>query len=237
MKYDGIFFDSGGTIFSFAAARGDDPTSRDVAAQAPARAAAALRWLGHEVEDDAVAQHLRDLKTAPQTRRPDHTQEKLVEALFTRLELAPRADEIVYVTGVYSGPRYRSWLFPEVAEVLQRLRETGLFIGLIANTDVPGWVMDRNFRGVGLLPFFPLRVYSGDEGVQKPDPRIFALAATRAGLDGKRLVYMGDRVDKDIAGARAAGWDSILFRSSEQSSQGLADYEIDAWNQLEAVLA
>jgi len=238
MQYDGIFFDSGGTIFSFGTGtESTDPDSRQVAAQAPERAATALRWLGHAVEDDQIAQCLKDLKSLPQTLGPAYTEERLMGALFERLGLPPRADEVVYVTGVYSGPRYRSWLFPGIADVLKELQVTGIAMGLIANTGVPGWVMDRNFRGVGLLQYFPVRIYSGDEGVEKPDPRIFELAAQRAGLSGRRLIYMGDRVDKDVAGARAAGWSSILFRSAMDSSEGAADFEIDAWNELKAIVA
>ena len=233
MKYDGIFFDSGGTIFAFKSDPGcPDPGGGEVQAQGSERAATALRWLGHQVEDAQVAQHLADLKSRSREMGPAYTQEDLMIALFERLDLAPRADEVVYVTGVYSGPRYRSWLFAGVGEALEELRTLGVPMGLIANTDVPGWVMDRNFRGVGLLHYFPVRLYSGDAGIEKPDPRIFELAAERAGLSGRRLIYMGDRVDKDIAGARAAGWSSILFHSAVDDSGGEADYEIDSWSEL-----
>ena len=167
---------------------------------------------------------------------PAYTEEDLVSALFERLQLEPRRDEVIYVTGVFSGPRFRSWLFPEVANTLQKLADTGIFIGLIANTSVPGWVMDRHFHGVDLLRFLSVRIYSGDEGVEKPDPAIFRLAEERSGLVGKRLIYMGDRVDKDMAGAEAAGWSSILFRSVTDSSEGRADYEIDSWIELPSLL-
>lgn len=79
--------------------------------------------------DDLVAQQLADLKSLPQTLGPFYTEERVVEALFARLGLEPRADEIVYVTGVFSGPHYRSWLFPGVAEVLAELHAAGLPLG------------------------------------------------------------------------------------------------------------
>jgi HAD superfamily hydrolase (TIGR01549 family) len=237
MKYDGIFFDSGGTLFSFKSTEaGPDPGVGQVSAQGPERAATALRWLGHQVEDGEVAQHLAELAALLRTMGPAYTQEDLMRTLFERLGKTPRADEVVYVTGVYSGPRYRSWLFPGVGEVLEELHALGIPMGLIANTDVPGWVMDRNFRGVGLFHYFPVRLYSGDEGIEKPDPRIFELAAERANLSGRRLIYMGDRVDKDVAGASAAGWSSILFRSALENSGGAADFEIDSWSELKAIL-
>lgn len=233
MKYDGVFFDSGGTIYDAGPPPGSsDPHSSQVNAEAPMRAASALRWLGHQVEDDEIDAHLRALASRPERQGPAYTQEDTVAALFERLGLESRLDEIVYVTGVYSGPRYRSWLFPDVAETLAELKALGLPMGLIANTHVPGWVMDRNFRGVDLLRYFAVRVYSGDEGVEKPDPRIFGLAAERAGLANGKLLYMGDRPEKDMAGARAAGWSSVLFRSAVASSDGAADYEIDSWREL-----
>jgi len=233
MSFDGIFFDSGGTIYDEGPPPGcSDPHSSQVNAGAPARAAAALRSLGHRVNEDEVDAHLRALASLPERARPAYTQEDTVAALYERLGLEPRRDEVVYVTGVYSGPRYRSWLFPHVAEVLAALEATGIPMGLIANTGVPGWVMDRNFRGVGLLEYFSVRVYSGDEGMEKPDPRIFDLAAKRAGLTNGKLLYMGDRPEKDMAGARAAGWSSVLFRSAVASSEGAADFEIDSWRDL-----
>lgn len=236
MKYDGIFFDSGNTIYGFDGDTATDPGSGEVSAGGPLRAATALRWLGHEVEDHLVAEHLAALKDLGRHAAPGYTEESLITALFEGLGLEPRRDEIVYVTGVYSGPRYRSWLYPGVAQTLQQLAATGIFIGLIANTHVPGWVMDRNFRGVGLLGFLSVRIYSGDEGVAKPDPAIFRLAEQRSGMGGKRLVYMGDRVDADVTGAEAAGWSSILFRSVAATSDGRADFEIDSWSELPGLL-
>jgi hypothetical protein len=144
MKFDGIFFDSGNTIYGFGQQQGDAPTSGEVAA-------AALRWLSHEVTDDDVASLVAKLAQQGRQVGPTWTEETLITGLFEHLGLAARRDEIVYVTGVFSGPRYSSWLYPGIAETLGELSRLGLFIGLIANTSVPGWVMDRNFRGVGLL--------------------------------------------------------------------------------------
>jgi len=242
-SYDGIFFDSGGTIFgakpsgpkpSGPKPSGGAPSPGQVGAQAPERLAAALKWLGHAVSEAEVRQQLETERSQP--RPAAYTEENRVRAVFEGLGLAAGDDEIVYATGVYSGPRYRSWVFPGAAAAMGQLAEAGLAMGLIANTHVPGWVMDRHFRGIGLLHHLPVRVYSGDEGVAKPDPGIFHLAAERAGLEGKRLAYMGDRVDKDVAGAAAAGWTSILFRSALDTSDGAADFEIDAWDELPAIL-
>ena len=89
-----------------------------------------------------------------------------------------------------------------------------------------------------LNPFSPLHTQKGfgDEGVEKPDPQIFRIAEERSQMDDKRLIYMGDRVDKDISGAQGAGWDSILFRSVQSTSDDQATFEIDHWSELPALL-
>lgn len=236
MAYDGIFFDSGGTIYGFAGNASGDPSHADIWANMATRAHAALGWLGISATLEEISAHIQQLHAESRTAPTGYTEETLVHSLFERLGAPPRRDHVVYMTGVVSGPRFHSWLFPGVAETLQRLTDAGLYVGIIANTHVPGWVMDRNFRGVELLQYFAHRVYSGDEGVEKPDPQIFRIAEERAQMGGRRLIYMGDRVDKDIAGAQAAGWDSILFRSVLSTSDGQATFEIDHWSELTDLL-
>ena len=46
---------------------------------------------------------------------------------------------------------------------------------------------------------------SGDEGIHKPDPRLFRLAAARLGLPCESCLYVGDHPVNDIAGALSAG--------------------------------
>lgn len=53
-------------------------------------------------------------------------------------------------------------------------------------------------------------VVSGTEGVAKPDPRIFELAVTRAGLLPEALVFIDDRAD-NVEAAIAGGLDGIRF--------------------------
>ena len=162
--------------------------------------------------------------------------EKLIQALYHALGLPERPEEVLCVTDAFAGPRYRSWLFPNIHDTLDQIRDAGIYVGLIANTGWPGWLMDRALRGVGLLDYFGIRIYSGDEGIAKPDPEIFYLAARRAGAGGKRLLYMGDKLEYDIEGAKAAGWNAALFRSSAKTSAGKADFELDAWHELPELL-
>jgi 2-haloacid dehalogenase len=53
-------------------------------------------------------------------------------------------------------------------------------------------------------------IVSGTEGVAKPDPRVYAIVAERAGLPLDRLVFVDDRAG-NVTAAAAVGMDGIVF--------------------------
>ena len=56
-----------------------------------------------------------------------------------------------------------------------------------------------------------LVVISEEEGVEKPDPRIFRNALERTGSRAEESLYVGDIYHIDVIGARAAGMDVVLL--------------------------
>jgi putative hydrolase of the HAD superfamily len=65
-------------------------------------------------------------------------------------------------------------------------------------------------RELGILDFFPLRMYSYEFKIRKPDRRIFQIAAERIGEPPERIAFVGDRVDKDVRPALSWGMTAIL---------------------------
>jgi putative hydrolase of the HAD superfamily len=55
-------------------------------------------------------------------------------------------------------------------------------------------------------------VISAEHGAAKPDPSIFARALAVAGVSASKAVHVGDSVDVDVEGARAAGIEPVLLR-------------------------
>lgn len=64
----------------------------------------------------------------------------------------------------------------------------------------------------GLSQYLSLIVASAEEGVEKPDLRIFERALERAGCPPEAAVMIGDRLDNDIAPAKRAGLRTIWIR-------------------------
>ncbi len=94
------------------------------------------------------------------------------------------------------------------AETLEALRGRGYRLGVISNAD--GRV-EKALDAAGLLPHLEIVIDSGLVGIDKPDPRIFHLAAERLGVQPAESVYVGDIYEIDVLGARAAGMRPILI--------------------------
>jgi putative hydrolase of the HAD superfamily len=69
----------------------------------------------------------------------------------------------------------------------------------------------RKLARVGLGHFFELVVDSAEEGMEKPDPRLFRCALERLGARAEETAYVGDIFRVDVLGARAAGLFAILI--------------------------
>ncbi|WP_141012549.1 HAD family hydrolase [Nocardioides sambongensis] len=65
-------------------------------------------------------------------------------------------------------------------------------------------------------------VVSGEEGITKPDPRIYRLAAQRAGLTPDSLVFLDD-VEHNVEGARAVGMAGVRFTDAGSARRALRD--------------
>lgn len=114
-------------------------------------------------------------------------------------------------------------LEPRTAAVLRVLRRRGLKLGIVSNTFVPGEVLDRHLAALGLLRFFPMRVYSCDAGYRKPHGAIFAAAAERLGVAAERVVFVGDTYDADVTGAMRAGMVPVWKRHAMNAGQANRD--------------
>jgi putative hydrolase of the HAD superfamily len=64
---------------------------------------------------------------------------------------------------------------------------------------------------LNLAHYFELIVDSHEEGVEKPDPRLFRVALDRMGVAPAQAAYVGDLYHVDVAGAHAAGLRPFLL--------------------------
>ena len=97
---------------------------------------------------------------------------------------------------------------PDAAQALDDVRRAGLRAAVISNSN--GSVRSI-LESLGLGGHLDFVVDSGEEGVEKPDPRIFERALARARVAPGEAVYIGDLYSIDVRGALAAGLRAVLL--------------------------
>jgi len=98
----------------------------------------------------------------------------------------------------------------ETLAAVRAVREPPLRLGILSNTFVNAYSLEKHLKQLGLLDFFTVRMYSYEFDFRKPDLRIFKIAAERLGEAFENILYVGDRIDKDIEPALQIGFKPVL---------------------------
>jgi len=72
----------------------------------------------------------------------------------------------------------------------------------------------------GFADMCDLIIYSHEEGLRKPDRRIFELACERLGVQPVEMAFL-DNVEESVAAARELGIHAILFEETAQAIAGI----------------
>jgi putative hydrolase of the HAD superfamily len=230
MRYAAVFFDAGETLVH------PHPTFPDLFAEI-------LRREGHDVAPQLVRERahvvfdrFRSAAEANElwTTSPERSRRFWHEVYAIFLRELGVADANGLIDVVYAEftdlSNYR--LFDDVLAALERLRGAGLVLGVVSNFEA--W-LERLLDELGVAPYFSVQVISGVEGMEKPDPRIFELAMSRAGVAPEDSVYVGDNPEFDVDPALALGMFPVLI-DRRQRFPGAPGTRIVSMDELPSVL-
>jgi HAD superfamily hydrolase (TIGR01509 family) len=203
--YRAILFDAGNTLVFL-----------DYARMAQGVGAA----LGIPLTGEGLARHnaaaVRAMELASGNDR--HRAAAYLEALFLLSGVPPESLEQVRdcLGRMHSEQHLWSLVAERSAESLARLRQAGLKLGVVSNSD--GRV-EQALQAAGLRQYFDVVIDSALVGVEKPDPRIFHAALDALKVAPEEALYVGDLYEIDVLGARAAGLDAVLLGKPEQMTE------------------
>jgi HAD superfamily hydrolase (TIGR01509 family) len=95
-----------------------------------------------------------------------------------------------------------------VRPALAALRARELTLVVVSNAN---GTLRAHVDRMDLGACFACVIDSSDVGVEKPDPRIFEIALSRAGAARETTIHVGDLYHVDVVGARAAGLRAVLL--------------------------
>lgn len=130
-------------------------------------------------------------------------------------------------------------ILPESREVILELFRRGYRLGLVSNTtssvEIPALLKELEITGC-----FETVILSTVVGKRKPNPSILLEAIRRMGIAPERCAYVGDRIERDVAAARQAGFSkAIILRDPQEPGVGgrnganlVSDHVMDSLREL-----
>lgn len=118
---------------------------------------------------------------------------------------------------IFETPSSTFKLFDDVVQCLEFVKGAGIPMAVISNWDLS---LDKCMMAHGIFDYFDKVWASLVFGVEKPDPRFFAHAYNSFATRPEDCIHIGDLVEDDYDGARAAGMNAVLLdRSSGAPSR------------------
>jgi HAD superfamily hydrolase (TIGR01509 family) len=126
----------------------------------------------------------------------------------------------------------RTKSMPGAREALDACHRLGIPMAVVSNTSFSEPVIRYELERYGLTEHLEFVLVSSDYTVRKPNVLLLDVAAARLGVPPADIWLVGDRLDTDVAGARAAGMTAVWFNpvGRQHPSPG-PDLTVADWNE------
>lgn len=134
-----------------------------------------------------------------------------MKAFYNHFNVTLSDIEVEKVFYVYLSSYERNWLlYDDVLDILNSLNDRRL--GIISNGALQQQA--NKLKKTELDDYFEILVTSQEIGIAKPNKDIFLHACTKAEVNIKDCIYIGDRWETDALGSREAGMKAIWLDRS-----------------------
>ncbi len=160
-----------------------------------------------------IWEHARELDPDSERDLGPEQHRRVFDSLVARLEvISPLLGDALYRTMFEV-----TVLYAETLPVLDALRAAGIRVAILSNVGIDSRPMlDR----LGLRGHYDVLVLSSDEGMVKPDPRIFLRTVELLGVPPEETLMVGDSVEDD-GGAAHVGMRTLILPHAPGPTHGL----------------
>lgn len=130
------------------------------------------------------------------------------------------------------GFHHRWELFPDAQATLKGLKSLGLKVGVVSNWDSR---LIELCSGIGVTEYLDFIMCSAIVRKIKPQPEIFQMALSRAGVNSEEALHVGDHYYADILGARSIGITPILIHRATNTVKADCDVISDLRSVLDMI--
>ena len=131
--------------------------------------------------------------------------------------LGSRGDLIASVYSFFAAGSSRS-VMPGALETCRGLRDQGLLVIAASNNDAR---TRQVLNDLGFGSVLSLVVTAGDLSWKKPSPRFFEAISQQIAISPDKMLHVGNCARLDVAAAREAGLNALLFEPGKPASEGV----------------
>jgi HAD superfamily hydrolase (TIGR01509 family) len=122
---------------------------------------------------------------------------------------------------------------PGAREALEQCHRLNIPVAVVSNTCFSEPVIRHELARHGLAEHLAFVIVSAEYSIRKPHVLLFETAAARLGVPAEDIWFMGDRLDTDVAGARAAGMTAVWFNPNGRPASDVEpDLVVADWIEL-----
>lgn len=120
-------------------------------------------------------------------------------------------------------------LHPQILPMLTRLKEQGILIGLISNCFSEE---AKVIRDSILFPYFDAVYLSYEQGIAKPDLKIYQRCMDELGVNAAECIYVGDGKSQELEAAETLGMTAIQAVWYLKNMTGESEWKKEEYIQL-----
>jgi len=98
----------------------------------------------------------------------------------------------------------------DIKETLSKLKSMGLKLGILSNTFINDTALEKHLAQYSIVDMFDVRLYSYQFPFRKPKKQIFIEAANSIGVPVENIMFVGDKISKDIKPTLKLGMTAVL---------------------------
>lgn len=186
----------------------------------------AMIKLGLKIEREKAIKILNDIVKEYGSNSSNHynyfiRRLNLIEEDMDNIPLSNQYKYIAAAVMAYHKEKVNSIrLYDDVQNCLERLNDNRIKTAIISD-GIPIKQYEKILR-LNLDKLIDFIVISDEIGVKKPNPELFKYSLSKFGFKNKEMIYIGDRLDKDILPANLANIYSIyLHRGGKYDSNNV----------------
>jgi len=211
MKYKLVLFDLGGTLINY-----DNSPWPELGRLGCIEGAKFIkRELGLEIDAEILNEKLHNaIGRMIETRGNDENELDLVAMTARTLgELGINLSDGLpekFIDAYYKPIGDQITLFPYAGEILRKIKNEGMKIGLVSNTIFPADYHRREMKSYEIFDCFDFTIFSSEEKIRKPGKRIFEKALRLGDAYPDETIFIGDRLVEDVGGPQSVGIKAVL---------------------------